>query len=92
MNEWKSERLTAAREAIELAGGKTALASKLNARYGALGLPLPGRSGFTPYQVQKWASAGVTHCYVLHVEAITGVSRHRLAPQTFGSEQHVCVA
>ena len=80
-------RLKAADLAITKAGGATSMARKLRERFEELGLPLPRGSSLTPNHVQQWLTRGVPAYYALHVEKMTGVSRHLLAPEVFGESE-----
>lgn len=61
-------------EAIEKAGGQTALAKKLGIKQGHVGS-----------WIHRFKKAPPSE-YVLQIEEITGVSRHDLQPDVFGEK------
>jgi DNA-binding transcriptional regulator YdaS (Cro superfamily) len=62
----------AARAAIDQAGGLAALGRAL---------------GITPQAINNWKASGIPADRVLDVERITGISRHELRPDVFGSAE-----
>lgn len=73
------EEFKAINEAIQLAGGQTALAEKLSTPQKKM---LQG-------QVNQWVTRDhrCSPAYVLKVEKVTGVSRHRLRPDLYPEEE-----
>lgn len=69
--------------AIQVAGSEGALARRIN----GVQLPLPAGTAKKSQHVSKWKVRGACPPdQVLRIEAVTGVSRHKLRPDVFGYE------
>lgn len=80
MNAQNSQKLKALRQAIDEAGGQTALASKINQM-----APNKRRGKKLKQQnINKWLLLGhIPYGWVLPVEDVTGISRERLRPDVY---------
>lgn len=72
-----ANRIQHAKRAIDLAGGYTSLAKKLIGNANDAELKKMGQ------RVLKWRQTGIPPKFVIPVESITGVSRHKLHPDIY---------
>ena len=68
-------RVEAANKAIDRAGGVSALARTL--------LKKDGNLTYMIWRVAKWRNLGIPPLWVLRVEAISGISKHKLYPELY---------
>lgn len=77
------ESLPALIDAVGAAGGESSLARAIN----DVVLPMPVTTPKVSSHVSKWKARGACPPdMVLRIEAVTGISRHRLRPDVFGFE------
>jgi DNA-binding transcriptional regulator YdaS (Cro superfamily) len=82
MNAKNSQKLKALRQAIDQAGGQTALAAKINQTAFAK------RRGkkLKQQNINKWLLLGhIPYGWVLSVEEVVGISREKLRPDVYPS-------
>lgn len=79
------DKIIAAKEAIKAAGGQVEMAKKLAEIFPDL------TEDKALWRIQKWAYNGVAPKFVLTVEQISGVSRHRLDPVLYPFGDKACL-